>query len=230
MTATTNHVAAHVLRTAHDAIKRETTARAELAAALTSDREITAPLFQDAITHAAEAAPWRDVLRLTERMTVGAALTAVRDRTTRTLLEDGECVSTSALVNEERRLRREGLRAFLRSTEVAAEALQEQEQEVPAPVAAVAEPAPTPAAPAPAAPVRRPTEAQLRLLQLIATGTVIVRENGRRLSAYCPTGNANFRAVETACRNGWAQRDNTTSLYVGQKVTLTPAGRALLPS
>lgn len=227
---TVSPAAAHVLRTAQAALAREEAARDALAASLTRGREITGAMFQNVMDAAAAAAPWRDVLRLADRMTVAAALASVRQQATRALLEHGETTSTSALTNEERRTRREGLRGFLWSTEVAMDALENEEPPAPAPVPA---PEPTPApAPAPAATSgRRPTDAQLRLLQLIHTGTVVVRESGRGgLRAYCPTGNVNIRAVETACRNGWAERDNTTSLYVGQKVTLTPEGRAHLPS
>lgn len=224
--STVSPAAAHVLRTAQAAVAREETAREALAASLTRGQEITGAMFQDVMDAAAAAAPWRDVLRLADRMAVAAALASARKQATRALLEHGEATSTSALTNEERRTRREGLRAFLWGSEVAMDALENEEPPAPAP-----EPTPAPA-PAPAATSgRRPTDAQLRLLQLIHAGTVVVRENGRGgLRAYCPTGNVNIRAVETACRNGWAERDNSTSLYVGQKVTLTPEGRAHLPS
>ncbi|MCC9686891.1 hypothetical protein [Streptomyces sp. MNU103] len=147
---TVSPAAAHVLRTAQAALAREEAARDALAASLTRGQEITGAMFQNVMDAAAAAAPWRDVLRLADRMTVAAALTSVRQQATRALLEHGETTSTSALTNEERRTRREGLRGFLWSTEVAMDALENEEPPPPPP-----RPCPLRSPPRPGARARR---------------------------------------------------------------------------
>ncbi|MGA5340427.1 hypothetical protein ACPCK3_14890 [Streptomyces griseoincarnatus] len=227
--------AAHVLRTAEQAVQREQAARDALTADLARGQAITGAMFQNVMDAAAAAAPWRDVLRLTDRTTVTDALREVRGKATRDLLEHGETISTSALTNEERRTRREGLRAFLWGTEAVMDALENEDTPTPAPT-----PEPTPApvpAPAPAAkPTRassgpRPTKAQRAVLELLATQTVIIRETGiGKARAYGPHGPVNITSVRAVISNRWARLDTSTSLYTGQAVTLTPEGRAHLPS
>lgn len=237
MNATLTAAAAHVLRTADQAVQREQAARDALTADLARGQAITGAMFQNVMDAAAAAAPWRDVLRLADQTTVTAALRKVRGKATRDLLEHGETNSTSALTNEERRTRREGLRAFLWSTEAVMDALENEETVAPAPA-----PEPTPApVPAPAAeptpaPTRtasgpRPTKAQRAILELLATETVVIRETSiGKARAYGPRGPVNITSVRAVISNRWAQLDTSTSLYVGQAVTLTTEGRAHLPA
>ncbi|MFF5655235.1 hypothetical protein [[Kitasatospora] papulosa] len=219
---------------ATNAIETETDKRARLAAHLTSDKVVDALSFETVMTAAAEAKPWRTVLRIADTKTMAEAITEVREAATRQLIEHGESQSTSALRNEEDRMVREGLRRFLGRTSNFAEQIAAYEQ---ADQEAAAEQAEQPTAETKAPeqqPTRKPSPAQARVLAVIATDTVALKRTGSSshspIRAFGPNGAMNTRVVETCVSHGWAVLDSAATYYQGKPVTLTDAGRAALPT
>lgn len=72
--------------------------------------------------------------------------------------------------------------------------------------------------------------AQLTALRLIAAGGVTVREGriGRGWTVSGPQGRLNARTVGVLATAGLVDRDTRTSLYQGQALNVTDAGRAAL--
>ncbi|MFJ8852348.1 hypothetical protein [Streptomyces sp. NPDC102437] len=211
--------------TAAEVIKDATAARTRLAEQLTDGHAIDASAYEAVMQADASAQPWQTVLRRAEKVTLAEAIASVREDAAEELLGYGERQSTSALQNEQDRLCRESLREFLRRSRGVVERLTKAAE------AQVAGQQPTPASATPPA-GRKPTKAQLATLQTIAAGGAKVREGhiGGGWRAEGPTGRLNARTVEACITQGWASRDVSTSLYRGQAITVTEAGRAHLPA
>lgn len=219
-----------VKMTAENFLKAENEARAALAERLITTAAVDASAYETVMEATATAKPWRDLLRIAENRTIAEAVTAVRDRATSELLEYGESRSTSLIRNEEERMHREALRRFLGRTSGWVEQIADEQakaeqtaDEQPAPQAEEPKPAPKPAprtAP-------KPSPAQLRMIRHIAKGGVSIKVLGHgRRQAFGVDGHGNTRLVETVIRLGFAEFDESTSLYNGQAVQLTDAGRA----
>jgi hypothetical protein len=210
-------------------IKARKAAAADLLDENLGGRRIETYSIGKALTWAYEAAPWRELLALAEDKGMADALDTVRRRATKKLTEDAESTSTSALTNEAGRLEREGLRLFLSRTTGWADMIREQEAEQAEQAAAEPQAAEVPEkTPAPKT-ATTPSPAQLAMLKKIETGQVLIKELGYgRPAAFGPDGRETLRVLKNCITSGFAKCDTSTSLYHGQKVTLTEAGRAAL--
>jgi hypothetical protein len=213
-------------------IKARKAAAADLLDENLVGRRIETYSIGKALTWAYEAAPWRELLALAEDKGMADALDTVRRRATKKLTEDAESTSTSALTNEAGRLEREGLRLFLSRTTGWADMIREQEAEQAEQAEqAAAEPQAAEAPEETPAPTKTkaPSPAQLAMLKKIETREVLIRELGYgRPAAFSSDGRETLRVVQNCITNGFAECDTSTSLYKGQKVILTAAGRAAL--
>ncbi|MGC0418380.1 hypothetical protein [Embleya sp. AB8] len=201
-------------------------ARARLTEALAAPQNTNlASYMRDVITTAANAQPWHSLLERAEHCGLREALIIERRKATESLLVSGYGMSTCMITNAGRFAEQEGLRRFLSGTELI------DITETPAPVA---EPAPEPA-PGPASipvPPQKVTQAQRRVLQVIAEAGVAIYEGkiGQRRVETRKSGHVRPRMdmVQQAIERGWAVQDRSISLYRGQDVSLTDAGRAIL--
>ncbi|WP_371099003.1 hypothetical protein [Streptomyces sanglieri] len=198
-----------------------------------------ADLMEAVMVADANAKPWQDLFRRIERHGAREGLAKMREKATEALLYYGVGLSTSLVVNAERLAEQEGLRRLLSATNgMDIDEDQAPAGEVAPEVEAQPEPAPAPeveAQPEPApAPVEVPqvTPAQKRTLEAI-------RDNGIKLQEF----RVGRTAVGVECgekprkdmvlwviEQRWAKTDVSTSLFTGQKVTLTELGKAILAS
>ncbi|MEU0627738.1 hypothetical protein [Streptomyces sp. NPDC005989] len=184
-----------------------------------------AHLMEAVMVADAKAKPWQDLFRRIERHGAREGLAKMREKATEALVSYGIALSTSMVVNAERLAEQDGIRRFLSATG----GMDIDEDQAPAEEAgpeAEAQPEPAPA------PVEVPkvTPAQRRTLEAI-------RDNGVKLQEF----RVGRTTVEVECgekprkdmvlwviEQRWAKADVSTSLYTGQKVTLTELGKAIL--
>ncbi|MFE3146602.1 hypothetical protein ACFXJ6_08050 [Streptomyces sp. NPDC059218] len=184
-----------------------------------------AHLMEAVMVADAKAKPWQDLFRRIERHGAREGLAKMREKATEALVSYGIALSTSMVVNAERLAEQDGIRRFLSATG----GMDIDEDQAPAEEAGPeteAQPEPAPA------PVEAPkvTPAQRRTLEAI-------RDNGVKLQEF----RVGRTTVEVECgekprkdmvlwviEQRWAKADGSTSLYTGQKVTLTELGKAIL--
>ncbi|MEU6595293.1 hypothetical protein ABZ923_39885 [Streptomyces sp. NPDC046881] len=181
-------------------------------------------LMREVLKAEGDAAPWRELMERVEHHGVREALAEQRERATTVLLEYGISMSTSPVSNEKNLADHEGHRRFL-SYVASWEIEGETPAEEPAP-ATEEQPAPAPAV----VDVPTATPAQKRTLAAI-------RDNGVKIQEF-RVGKATVMVergerprkdmVEWVIAQGWADRDQSTSLFAGQAVTLTVIGEAIL--
>ncbi|MEU1853924.1 hypothetical protein ABZ499_32875 [Streptomyces sp. NPDC019990] len=209
-------------------IKAEGKARQDLAEeAADMTRAITSYSLRKAMETSADAMPWRILLEDQEDGEMIGEFLKLRKRLTAQLIDSTFSTSSCMIVNEQDRMKWNGIRRFLQDTGYLVSALEAAER-------AAEEPAPAPAPePEPAKPVpgHRPTTTQRKALELIAKGGVrrtqfgkgpvrIGSDNGR---IYADT----FAVLD---REGWVSVDTSKSFFHGQPVELTEAGQAHLPA
>ncbi|WP_330435840.1 hypothetical protein OIC43_37130 [Streptomyces sp. NBC_00825] len=187
-----------------------------------------AHLMEAVMVADANAKPWQDLFRRVERHGAREGLAKMRENVTEDLVSYGVALSTSMVVNAERLAEQDGLRRFLSATN----GMDIDEGLAPAEEAAPEGEAQPEPAPAPVE-VPRATPAQKRTLEAI-------RDSGIKLQEF-RVGRTSIEAERGARRprkdmvlwvveQRWAKVDTSTSLYTGQKVTLTELGEAILAS
>ncbi|MGW3445650.1 hypothetical protein [Streptomyces sp. NPDC001076] len=213
---------------AESATTREENARTKLAKCLTDlTQGVDTSLIRTAMDAAAEAVPYRRVLEYTEKAGVRVALTDVRKELTRQLLTRSAGSSTCQIRNEAERLEVEAAQRFLANTDGLLDHFEDAPSEETADQAE-AEPVPAPA------PVDVPTAtpAQKRTLEAIRDNGVTLREGrvGQTHVSVERGDKPRKDMVEWVISQRWAKRDNTSSFFYGQKVSLTEMGEAILAS
>ncbi|MET8746849.1 hypothetical protein [Streptomyces sp. NPDC004728] len=184
-----------------------------------------AHLMEAVMVADAKAKPWQDLFRRIERHGAREGLAKTREKATEALVSYGIALSTSMVVNAERLAEQDGIRRFLSATN----GMDIDEDQAPAEEATPeTETQPEPA-PAPAE-VPKVTPAQRRTLEAI-------RDNGIKLQEF-RVGRTTVEVergekprkdmVLWVIEQRWAKTDVSTSLYTGQKVTLTELGKAIL--
>ncbi|MEV6738668.1 hypothetical protein AB0N14_17735 [Streptomyces sp. NPDC051104] len=202
------------------------TARQKLAEACAKPGSRLDYLMEAVMVADAQARPWKDLFVRIEKHGVREGLARMRQKVMEALVEYGVSLSTSLVTNAERLHEQEGLRRFLSNTggidiedDAPAEEPAAVPQETPAPASAPVE-------------VPNATPAQKRTLAAIRDNGVKIQE--LRFGQTRVTVQAGERPrkdmVEWVIAQGWATQSRSTSLYVGQAVTLTPVGEAILAS
>ncbi|MDT0377263.1 hypothetical protein RM572_00540 [Streptomyces sp. DSM 42041] len=224
-----NTTAADLQLIADNRFRHEAGVRADLAAALTDpDRPATYYDAASLLKATADAQPWHNLVRLAKSKGMDYAVTALREHYTRNLLERDETRSTSAFANEADRLDREAQRRFLADTEFFAPEEQPEQKAT----AEEVEPTVPAEQPTEKTDTPRPTPAQIKALDTIANASATVRQTrpGSPMAITTSPGRAKIRwdVMQRLQELGWAHRDNSTSLYRGQRMLITPAGRTAL--
>ncbi|MFI2434684.1 hypothetical protein [Streptomyces sp. NPDC018693] len=210
-------------------IEAEDKARKALVAeAADMTKGLTSYTIRTAMEKAADAMPWRLLMEDQSESEPVEVFVKLREQLTRQLIRTTSNTSTCTIANEQDRLKWDGVRRFLQDTDYLVSALKAAEQAAAEPAKGAA-PAPEPAKPAPG---RRPTPAQLKALELIAQGGVQRSQFGMkdRIRISGNGGVIYSDTLDVLEREGWATVDYSTSLFHGQDVTLTDAGRAHLPA
>ncbi|CAM5479416.1 MULTISPECIES: hypothetical protein [Streptomyces] len=206
-------------------LSREEVARTKLADCLTDlGQAVDTSRVRSAMEAAAEALPFRQVLAHAETAGLREALADMRKTLTRQLLTRSPGSSTCQIRNEAARMEIDAAQHFLATTD----GLLERFADAPAEAIPQAEPEPAPA-PAPVD-VPKATQAQKRTLEAIRDNGVKLQEMKVGQAIVQVTNGTKPRKdmVEFAISQGWATKDTSTSLYVGQKVQLTALGEAIL--
>jgi hypothetical protein len=207
---------------AGDRIHSEDRARKALAdEASDMTRGLRAETIRKAMRAAAEAAPYRALMEDTSDSSPDELFLKLRSRLTRQLIRAHSSSSSCDLINLEDRMKWDGVRRFLEDTDFLVDMLEAPEPtEAPAPAAQ----------PEPPVSKRRPTPAQRKALELIAQGKVrrsqFTLKDPIRISSL--NGSIYADTFEVLRREGWAECDHSSSLFQGQAVSLTDAGRAAL--
>ncbi|KUN32505.1 hypothetical protein AQJ11_02975 [Streptomyces corchorusii] len=206
--------------------RREEAARTKLADCLMDlGAAVDTSLVRAAMDAAAEALPFKMVLTHAETAGIREALADIRKQLTRQLLTRSPGSSTCQIRNEAARMEIDAAQHFLATTDGLLERFDDTPAEEATPQAEP-EPAPAPA------PVDAPkvTPAQKRTLEAIRDNGVKLQEMRVGQAIVQVTNGIKPRKdmVEFAISQGWATKDTSTSLYVGQKVQLTALGEAIL--
>ncbi|MGY3199755.1 hypothetical protein [Streptomyces sp. TE5632] len=206
---------------AGERIESEIKAREALASeAGNAAQALTPQAIRRAMRAAADAMPWRMLMEDQESESEEQAFLQLRQRLTSQLVNTMSPSSSCAIVNEEDRLKWDGVRRFLRDTEYLVEALNAPQG-----------PAATPEPPTPA---RRatPTPAQRKAMELIAKGGVRRTQFGMKdpIRISSEHGRIYADTLDVLEREGWAEVDPSTSLFHGQAVNLTDLGASHLPA
>ncbi|MDQ1018879.1 hypothetical protein [Streptomyces afghaniensis] len=196
-------------------------ALAEEAADMT--KGLTSYTLRKALEATADAMPWRLLMEDQSESEPVEVFVKLREQLTRQLIRTTSNTSTCTISNEQGRLKWDGVRRFLQDTDYLVSALEAAEKAAEEPT-----PAPEPAQPAPG---RRPTPAQRKALELIAQGGV---KRSQRFKGAIRVGSLNGTiyadTFEVLIREGWVSVDYSQTLFHGQPVELTDAGRAHLPA
>lgn len=186
-----------------------------------------AHLMETVMVADANAKPWQDLFRRVERHGAREGLAKMRENVTEDLVSYGVALSTSMVVNAERLAEQDGLRRFLSATN----GMDIDEGLAPAEEAAPEGEAQPEPAPAPTE-VPKVTPAQKRTLEAIRDNGVELQEFrvGRTTVGVECGDRPRKDMVLWVVEQRWAKADTSTSLYTGQKVTLTELGKAILAS
>jgi hypothetical protein len=192
-------------------------------------KSLTSYILRKAMEATADAMPWRFLLEDQEDGEQIAVFLKLRKRLTIQLIRTTSNTSSCTIVNEQDRMKWNGVRRFLEDTDYLVSALEAAEQAATEPAAEQPAPAPEPAKPVPA---RRPTPAQRKALELIARGGVERSQFGikDRIRIASSDGVVYADTLDVLEREGWAKVDHSTSLFHGQAVSLTATGQAHLPT
>ncbi|MFF4726367.1 hypothetical protein ACFY3M_13650 [Streptomyces mirabilis] len=208
-------------------IEAEDKARKALAAeAADMTKGLTSYSIRSAMEKTADAMPWRLLMEDQGDGEQIKVFLKLRKRLTSQLICTTSSTSSCTIVNEQDRLKWDGVRRFLQDTDYLVSALEAAEE-------AAEEPTPAPE-PELAKPVqgRRPTPAQRKALELIAQGGVtrsqFTLRDRERISS--DNGTIYTDTFDVLLREGWATLDSSKSLFQGQPIGLTEAGRAHLPA
>lgn len=200
-------------------IESEGKARNALAAeAADMTKALTPYVIREAMQAAADAMPYRILIEDQSDSDPAKVFLKLRRVLTRQLIKATSSTSTCEIANIEDRLKWDGVRRFLQDTAYLVDALNIPEGSAPTP---------EPAKPVPA---RRPTAAQRKALELIAAGGVRRTQFGlsNRERIRSEGGVIYADTFEVLLRERWAELDTSKSLFQGQPVSLTDAGRAHL--
>ncbi|MER6979641.1 hypothetical protein [Streptomyces carpinensis] len=199
-------------------------ARKNLADACAVQRSDLTNLMETAMLADAMAKPWADLMVRIERHGVREGLARMRQKAMTDLVEYGLALSTSLVTNAQRIHEQDGLRRFLSSSDLDVD--EEAPAEEPAPVAEE-RPAPAPKS----VEVPKATPAQKRTLLAIRDTRIELQETRvghMRVVASRQGAMPRKDMVLWVIEQGWAQQDQSTSLYDGQRVSLTEVGEAIL--
>ncbi|PWI16004.1 hypothetical protein DI272_18910 [Streptomyces sp. Act143] len=195
-------------------------------------RSLTPYSMRKAMEKTADAMPWRLLLEEQGDDDPIEVFLKLRKRLTKQLVGTTSSSSSCTISNEQDRLKWDGIRRFLQDTDCIVSALEAAERAAnePAP-----EPTPEPESksePAKPVPARRPTPAQRKGLELIAQGGVKRTQFGLRNRERIGSENGTIYAdtFEVLLRERWVTLDSSKSLFQGQPIELTEAGRAHLPA
>ncbi|MFB0617258.1 hypothetical protein [Streptomyces sp. AGS-58] len=210
------------------ATEREEAARTRLAACLTDlAKGVDTSLVRTAMETAAEALPYKQVLKDAETAGIHEALANMRKGLTRQLLTRALGSSTCQIRNEAARMDAEAAQRFLANTDGL---LDHFPQEAVKEVAPEAEAAPESAETATPIETPKVTPAQKRTLEAIRDNGVKLQELkvGQALVQVERGEKPRRDMVEFVIERTWAEADTSRSLYAGQPVRLTAMGEAIL--
>ncbi|MCX4609440.1 hypothetical protein [Streptomyces mirabilis] len=176
-------------------------------------KTLTSYTLRKAMAATADAMPWRLLMEDQEDGEPIAAFLKLRKRLTLQLIGTTSSSSSCMIVNEQDRLKWDGVRRFLQDTGYLVSALEAAEK-------AAEEPAPEPATepePAKPAPSRRPTPAQRKALELIARGGVTRSQFTLKDRERIGSDNGTIYAdtFEVLHREGWVTLDSSKPLFQG---------------
>ncbi|MER7477385.1 hypothetical protein ABTX60_06980 [Streptomyces sp. NPDC126510] len=203
---------------------REEYARTKLANCLTDlGQAVDTSLIRTAMETAAEALPYKKVLEWAKKAGLREALTDMRRDLTRQLLSRSMSSSTCQIRNEATRMEMEAAQRFLANTDNLLDQFGDAPAEEPAPAP---EPQPAPAS----ADAPKATPAQKRTLEAIRDNGVKLQEPrvGQLRVAVNDGEKPRKDMVLWAIEQGWAVSDHSTPLHIGQPVSLTRTGEAIL--
>ncbi|MER6367382.1 hypothetical protein ABT255_03205 [Streptomyces mirabilis] len=204
-------------------IEAEDKARKALAAeAADMTKGLTSYSIRSAMEKTADAMPWRLLMEDQGDGEQIKVFLKLRKRLTSQLICTTSSTSSCTIVNEQDRLKWDGVRRFLQDTDYLVSALEAAEEPAPAPEPELAKPVQG----------RRPTPAQRKALELIAQGGVTRSQFSLRGRERISSDNGTICAdtFDVLLREGWATLDSSKSLFQGQPIGLAEAGRAHLPA
>ncbi|MFD3851672.1 hypothetical protein ACFWVB_38240 [Streptomyces microflavus] len=199
-------------------IEKASTARTALIEALAFPGVRIDDLMDAALSAEGEAKPWDRLLKRIDCHGVREGLAQQRQECMETLLQYRPNLSTSLVASAASIADQEGLRRFLALSDIDID----DEDQAPAEAAA-----PTKAPEA----APKATPAQKRTLRAIRDQEVKLHEysirDGRIVTSNDHANRPRRDMVAYVIAQGWAQADTSTSLFHGQRVTLTLIGEAI---